>query len=314
MSTQTDPHPAPAPPADQTCALLARTHDSQLPGTAPVATGWVLIEQPGAWGRTALTSSSLDPALGASLDAAAGDDVRAVLVRRPSHHTAATPQPRTVVLAHAGPTPWAERLELTTEVELWDLDPSLAAAASPPGLGTPLTAPLWLVCTHGKRDRCCAEHGRPIVDALAARHGEAVWEVSHVGGHRFAGNVVSLPGGEVYGLLDPGAALRAVELQHAGRYDLAHLRGHSGRSRAEQAAELLTRHELGVDGRDAVEVLGSTTQAGARTTEVRLRIDGTDHLVVVRAEDAGVSYLQSCDKDEPADPGRFALVHLTASR
>ena len=35
-----------------------------------------------------------------------------------------------------------------------------------PGL-TAYDAPLWLVCTNGRRDRCCAEAGRPVAAALA---------------------------------------------------------------------------------------------------------------------------------------------------
>jgi hypothetical protein len=38
---------------------------------------------------------------------------------------------------------------------------------SPPGLGTPVTAAL-LVCTHGRREVCCAKFGRPVAAALAA--------------------------------------------------------------------------------------------------------------------------------------------------
>lgn len=310
MSLPTDLRTSHPQRLDATCALLARTHQAQLAGTAPVATGWLLLDQPGAWGRNALTSSALEPALGAHLDDLAGDDVRVQLVRRPGSHPAALPTPRTVILAHSGPAPWAERLELESDAELWELEPDLTLASEPPGIGTAVDGPLWLVCTHGKRDRCCAEHGRPIVDALAAEHGDAVWEVSHIGGHRFAGNVLSLPGGEVYGLLDVGAAQRTAALHQAGRYDLAHLRGRSGVARPTQAAEVLARTELAVDGRDAVEVLGSQPGATSGATEVRLRVSGAAYRVTVRSEPTGTRYLQSCDQDEPADPGRFVLVDL----
>lgn len=303
-------------PASSTCVLLARAHDAQAAGTAPVATGWVLIEQAGSWGRKALTQSNLDAELGRALDEAAGDDVRVQLVRRPrsqatGRRDAGTPDRRTVVLAHAGDTPWAEQLVVRSDAELADLDPRIATSPSPPGIGEPLEGPLWLVCTHGKRDRCCATYGRPIVDALAALHGDAVWEVSHVGGHRFAGNLVALPDGAVFGSLQVAEALEVVDLYGAGRYDLARLRGRSALARAAQAAEVLVRTRLGVDRRDAVTVaaVGDADELG--TVAVTLDVDGVAQVASVRCEPTGVRYVQSCDSDDEVDPGRWRLLSLT---
>jgi hypothetical protein len=320
VSTLRDRSPPPArtvpvvsdAPSSSTCVLLARAHGAQAAGTAPVATGWMLIEQPGPWGRSALTSSGLDPVVGGELDARAGDDVRVQLVRRPGSRPRRDTDRRTVVLAHTGAEPWAEQLEITSDTELGDLDPSVTAAPRPPGIGRPVPEPLWLVCTHGKRDRCCATYGRPIADALAALHGDAVWEVSHVGGHRFAGNLVTLPDGAVYGSLQVAEALEVVALHRAGRYDLAHLRGRSALPRPAQAAEILALAELGVDRRDAVRIIevGAPGQRG--TVPVRLEVDGDAFLVSVRKEPAGATYGQSCDSDEPEDPGRWRLVTLVA--
>lgn len=65
----------------------------------------------------------------------------------------------------------------------------------------------FLVCTHGMRDRCCARFGRPFYQALEqkVKAGELadvrVWQVSHIGGHRFAPTAISLPDGRYYGRL-----------------------------------------------------------------------------------------------------------------
>lgn len=302
-------------PSSTTCVLLARAHDAQAAGTAPVATGWVLIEQPGSWGRKALTQSNLDPALGHDLDTRAGDEVRVQLVRRPRGYAPTDPIAgrRTVVLASTGPTPWAERLEVGSDDDLAALDPAIAAAPQPPGLGEPVSGPLWLVCTHGKRDRCCATYGRPIVDALAALHGEAVWEVSHVGGHRFAGNLVALPDGAVFGSLQVAEALQVVDLYGAGRYDLPRLRGRSALSKAAQAAEVLARTELDVDRRDAVRVGAASEPGELGTVAVELTVDGTAYVASVRHEPTGVRYVQSCDSDDEVDPGRWRLLTLVAA-
>jgi hypothetical protein len=64
-----------------------------------------------------------------------------------------------------------------------------------------------LVCTHGMRDKCCAQFGQPFFRAAQqmAKQGHLpnmrIWQVSHIGGHRFAPTAISLPDGRYYGRL-----------------------------------------------------------------------------------------------------------------
>ena len=66
-----------------------------------------------------------------------------------------------------------------------------------------------LVCTHGSHDICCASIGYPIYDALRNRYARElngslrVWRVSHLGGHRFAPNLVDLPEGRNWVRMGP---------------------------------------------------------------------------------------------------------------
>lgn len=64
------------------------------------------------------------------------------------------------------------------------------------------------VCTHGKRDKRCAVGGMLVYGALEEeieRRGLPVFlsEMSHVGGHKYAGNVLIYPGGHLYGRVRP---------------------------------------------------------------------------------------------------------------
>jgi hypothetical protein len=59
--------------------------------------------------------------------------------------------------------------------------------------------PFLLVCTHGIRDRCCGTLGGMVFAKLHRRRPEWVWQCSHLGGHRFAPTVLSLPDGMLYG-------------------------------------------------------------------------------------------------------------------
>ncbi|MFU8840661.1 MAG: sucrase ferredoxin [Nitriliruptoraceae bacterium] len=239
--------------AAPTCSSLARAAQEPPAGTASHAMGYLVIEQPGSWGRDAV-ASRLDADLVARLTARAEDaDVKVLLARRPGPHPAQVRERVEVLLAHAGPTPWLERCQLTGE-ELHRLDPALCAAAQPPGRGTRLAEPRWLVCTHARRDRCCATRGRPIADTLAAIDPDGTWESSHLGGHRFAGTLLVLPHGLVYGNLDVVTAMQVVVAQRDGRVVTEHLRGRSRLPRVAQVAEVAARRALALDGLDDVEV------------------------------------------------------------
>ena len=61
----------------------------------------------------------------------------------------------------------------------------------------------YAVCTHGRHDKCCAKFGSRVCRAFRQEVGERAWECSHVGGDRFAGNVVVFPYGIYYGRVGP---------------------------------------------------------------------------------------------------------------
>ena len=107
---------------------------------------------------------------------------------------------------------------------------------------TQLAHPLLLVCTHGKHDACCAKYGLPVYEAMRDLVDEGwLWQCSHVGGDRFAGNVVCLPEGVYYGRVGAGDALALVEEHLAGRVQLDLYRGRSCYSFRVQAAERAVR-------------------------------------------------------------------------
>ena len=134
---------------------------------------------------------------------------------------------------------------------------------------------LWLVCTNGRRDRCCAEMGRPIAAALAARWPEETWETTHLGGHRFAGTLLALPSGHTLGRLSVDDAVEACAEVEAGGVPVELSRGRAGRSGVEQVREL---HVLGGGdpGDEIVEVPGPARRQSCGD----LRLKGTTRFEV----------------------------------
>ena len=119
------------------------------------------------------------------------------------------------------------------------------------------------MCTHGKRDRCCAVKGRPIAQALNNVHPDVVWETSHSKGHRFAPALVLLPWNYSYGRL---SAVEMNQMLHDASSGVLHSGGCRGRGVWDargQVAELAAREEAGEWALDAVAAVTVSDVADA---------------------------------------------------
>ena len=261
------------------CTVVAAATGERLAGSASRLRHWVMVEQPGPWGHDALLDSAFPRDVGRAL-LAWGEDpgVRVLLIQRRDRPT---PSVRRCFAAFTGRR---ERRLATFEIrdvrELLDLDIGALTKDRWRGFGEPVAEPLFLVCTHGKHDRCCARYGGPAARALA--HRANVWECSHVGGDRFAGNVVCFPHGAYFGRVNADSAVRLVNAYEKGFMTLEHFRGHSSHPPAVQAAEYELRVALGLLRLDDV-VLEQHTSAADRRHRVVFRIsDGHRRTVEVK--------------------------------
>jgi hypothetical protein len=293
-----------------TCSVVSRALDEPLYATASRVRAWVLIEQSGPWGREPLVESRLDPTVGRAIhEHAHATGVRALLIRRPGR---GVPGPRHVFLAHTGrQARWLEELTLEDPGELLDLDWTRLAVGEPPGYGVQVTRPIYLACTNGRHDQCCATWGRPLAQGLVAVAGTRAWECSHIGGDRFAGNLVCLPEGVYYGRLGPAEVARAVTLHERGQLDLEHYRGRCCYLPVVQAAEHFLRREQDLTDLDGV-VAESRKDAADDVVAVRVAADaGARWLVRLRVTPADPDRLLTCQAVEPHRPPVYHLLDLT---
>lgn len=223
-----------------TCSVAARRRVDPLVGSAPPAKGWLVFEHPGPWPTKA---SAVFGSLGPDLDARTlAQEVRPMLVRRPGREgVTATAWSWWFVDSESSTWTtgvWATVDDVAAALDLVDVRRDEVSARMRPA------DPMILVCTHAKHDVCCAVRGRPIAAELARQWPELVWECSHLGGDRFAGNVVMLPDSTFYGGLDGAGAARVVAEHLAGEVSLEHYRGSGMHTSATQAAvaELLRRY------------------------------------------------------------------------
>jgi hypothetical protein len=288
------------------CAAIARVEREPLLGTASRVRGWLLLEHPHAWGHNALTESDLDPGLAGALKAAsARHGVRVLLIRRGADVSDEGPA---VYAAHSGMEgQWLRRLPLGRPSELLDLDLDAISAGEGFVVGAEETAPLFLVCTNEARDPCCETYGRPVVERLGGTRPTRTWESSHVGGDRFAANLVCLPLGLYFGRLDPGDVVRVADLCERGVIDLEHYRGRSCYEPVVQAADILVRRRTGSTGIHDLVPEWRRDHGGGQST-IRFR-DRQDRIQEVRvAVRRGRRRRLTCNSTHPGAPREFAEV------
>jgi hypothetical protein len=321
-TSPTSPDPGPTPetahdkhpsttgygsPAPDACSVQWDQDGTSAYGTAARARFFVVVEQPGPWGRDAARESHLDRELGLELDArTAGAGGRFMLMRRPGGHPVHD-GPRRVLLAHAGARP-GEAWALAADLHVGDLlgldwaslargSEALVRASLP---GAEPAPPTLLVCTNGRRDVCCAVRGRPVAVHGGRVAPGRVWEVSHTGGHRFAPTAVLLPWGQTLARLED----RHVEWV-TGASDTAHVpvellgplhdRGRSPLDPAAQSAESHVRAALGETHLPALWAEASTQSDAGSSVRVT-HADGRVWTAHVERVPSGRTRPESCGK------------------
>lgn len=231
------------------CSELALAAGLPLAGTATRADRCLLVEHHGPWGRDPVPDTELPSAV---RDALQAFDGRVLLVRHPGR-----PMSRGVVVFGANTTEAGGALR---RIELERLDE--IASVDLEHEGEVVDVPLVLVCTHRRRDACCARHGVPAFNALRLHvPTEQLWRSSHHGGHRFAANVLALPDGIQLGRVRPGDAERVATALLERRIPLDHYRGRSLHAPEVQVADAALRQ---VDGLDRVGDVRLVEHDGAR--------------------------------------------------
>jgi hypothetical protein len=288
------------------CSAESTDREESLAATASRVRKWMLVEQPGAWGYDALVDSKLDADVAAELHARAHRaSVRVVLVRRPGW--ASSTERRVFLVRSDRAHRWVETLDIDDPRELLAVDPTVLDSDAPPGVGAPGPAAVYLVCANGRRDRCCADRGRPVLRALQEAGVEGVWESSHVGGDRFAANVVCLPTGVYYGRVPPDDAARILPDHAAGLLELDCYRGRCCYPALMQAAEIFVRRDLGERRLDALHFL-SVSEEGNGTATVELVHDTADRIRVRVERYRGEPELLTCGADTPSRPWRYRVT------
>ncbi|MCB0917022.1 MAG: hypothetical protein KDC39_00465 [Actinobacteria bacterium] len=248
------------------CSQRPENLAEPLAGTAPVETRLILIEQPGPWGREALTENRGNAALRESVASLAEvADTKVYLVRQ-EHR-------RSIIERQVW---WLHRDETGVTARRDQLSPNAPISVEPPPTAETVTESTTFLCTNGRRDRCCAEFARDLLRPLHDR----VWEITHLGGHRFAPTAMRTDG-VFFGRLGE-AELAAVLAEQA---PMEHVRGVFGLAQWQQAALVRVAQEYEVP-------LNKLTSVGGPD---EVSVESADRRWVVPVTMSQSQRLASCD-------------------
>jgi hypothetical protein len=296
------------------CTTASAGRAEPMFATASRVDRWLLVEQTGPWGPESVPAARMAPEAFATVSRLAREfRARLLLIRRPSS-SEAEQSGVTVFLAES--RAGRELLMSRRFDDVAEL-PSLQPPARDPGWREE-TEPLYLVCTHGRHDPCCALFGRPVASAMCGLVPERTWESSHVGGDRFGANVVVLPQGLYLGRVIPGRAPEVVDAISERRIPVDLLRGRSSFTLTAQAAQHFARAELAggsaaaLDGFEDLQPLGEEQLA---RNEWQVRLQGPDGplVVVVRRTPGNEPQRLTCHAPEPRVFPGFAFVSIDTS-
>jgi len=276
------------------CAEFSRTAEEEMAGTVRPVDLWLLIEFRARWEREAIQVFS-----------------EAVQLRLKSLRTR-IPATRLTLIRQQdrvrGPLSlfWAfsderkPRLYRTQFTNYEDL------RFDEEKLGGETKEKLFAVCTHGRHDPCCARFGNAIYSRMQAIC-ENVWQISHIGGCRFAPNVVCLPHGIVYGRVESSECEAIVSGYNQGSLLVSRARGRSCYSKPIQAAEHFLRTEKNLTDFEDLSLTGATETLPGQWSVTFSSRNSSQYRVLLSMEGGQTETYKSCSASELLPRARFRL-------
>lgn len=294
------------------CSVLSAQAGESLYASASRTEHYLLLEYNGAWGAKAFEESQLPEAVKSHLSSAQKKlpNCKLLLLHRASSQ--AIGAGFHFYICHASEQqPSLYEFQVEDYNDLLDLDIEGVLDGEVRYAAFRRHEPLFLVCTNGKRDTCCAKFGLPVFAEIAKSEPEAAWQCSHLGGHRFAANLLLLPQGILYGRMDPENATAALAAYRRGEMALHAYRGRTSYPPEAQAGEYYLRRTNELFSLDAIRLAGIHTQLDGQI-EVRFQqpANGNQHVLRLRREKSTQAFYDGCSLDKTTTPSVYHLVEL----
>lgn len=285
------------------CADQSLQAGEQLIGTAPQASVYILLEYADSWGEKALEDSDLVDAVKIHLKDYARENPAAKILLIKTERRYKDPGVRLFLCSAVDQGPALYAFRLTNYTDLLGLDFAAILAGAPGYQSFRSPQPLLLVCTNGRRDRCCSRYGslayKALVQATRDSLEPLVWQCTHIGGHRFAANVICLPHGLSYGRVDTESSQTLWSAYNQQQVYLPNLRGRTSYPPAAQIAEYHLRQQVGDISLEALHLV-EVQATGEQRWQVRFLLvkSGEIRALEVNSQETERYAFESCRKDK----------------
>ncbi|MFN8371483.1 MAG: sucrase ferredoxin [Anaerolineae bacterium] len=291
------------------CSELTREAGTQQFGSAQIAKLWFLIEYPRPYGAQAIEDFWRDEFAGVDhTPLSAYPASRFQLIKRKESEQKADFTLFAAVADELQPRLYEFRLHTYHDLLTLDVPALLAGDAKYDSARR--DTPLYLVCTNGKRDQCCAKHGVAFYHEVLKRAGEAAWESSHIGGHRFAATMIVFPYALYYGQVSAAEVQTIIELTERGSVYYEKMRGRACYTREAQVAEYYLRDATGVRALAAFKLLHITrNEDSVWTARFQALESALVHRVEFEQSDSSWEVYASCADAAPKRDFVYRLLH-----
>jgi hypothetical protein len=170
--------------------------------------------------------------------------------------------------------------------------------------------PLFLVCTNGAYDKCCGKYGVSVyLEAAKNENRFMAWQTTHLGGHRFAANVLFLPHGIYYGRVREASVNDVIKYSMSRNIKLENYRGRSCYSKDVQAAEYFLRAKTGIKEISAFRFSNLKNPYKENYfVEFISESDKNTHCVHVKKDKEAFMNFTSCKDQEKSPVAQYRLI------
>lgn len=290
------------------CSELSLNAREEIFATAPRVVVWFLLEYRGAWTDKAFLDSKIpeDVKKRINLNLETIPNSRLQLIKR---HDNSGDMLKFYVAKSDELGPRLYEFDFISYEELLGLDIDEILE----GTANLREVPLFLVCTNGAYDKCCGRYGAPVYKEIANHENNyKAWQCTHLGGHRFAANLLHLPYGIYYGRVRDFGVHKLIEGSKNLRIDLEHYRGRSCYCKDAQAAEYFLRNVTGKTEISAFQFKEAKNSGKERfIVEFISNSDGKNHLIHVQKDKSAMFNYTSCGDIEQSPIAQYRLIDHT---
>lgn len=173
--------------------------------------------------------------------------------------------------------------------------------------------PFFVVCTNGKKDKCCAKFGFPVFKFFENIHLPfcyTAWECTHIGGDRFAANAALMPYGIYYGRIGVEDVHEIIKETAFGRIRFQNYRGISKLSFFDQAVECYLREHLSEYGIDfAIDIIEKKRDGDLITVKVVVNNEKKFEMIL-KQDEIDYPHLLTCTSHKPEKIVKYVLESI----